>query len=291
LKKEKIVIGDSKMTVCIGCICNDEDAPLVIMSADRMITSSEHLAIQFEHPKEKICPITDLCFVAFAGNALMQHEIVNYVTTQINQVEDIQSLTIEEIVHYIQQTYVAIRRRQIEYEILKPRGIDNFDVFFDLQQKLLPNIVEDIQDEIDEYDLGVELLIGGIDYLGGHLYIVGNPGIFASFDPLGYAAIGSGRPHALSTFMIDEYDTDCSIAKAMLTTYKAKRVSEKTPGVGYKHTDMFVITDGGCHIQDESMIGFLEEQYTEMTQRVKQFEEEYEQQYGNKRDELESNEE
>ncbi|AFV23284.1 hypothetical protein Mpsy_1075 [Methanolobus psychrophilus R15] len=219
--------------------------------------------------------------MATAGNALAQHEIINYVTAQVNQADDIESLTVEEIVHYVQQTYAAIRRRQIEYEFLKPRGIDSFEMFFNLHQTLRPDVVDDIHDQINSYDLGVELLIGGVDSIGAHLYIVGNPGVFASFNPLGYAAIGSGRPHALTTFMADEYDTNCSIAKALLTTYKAKKVSEKTPGVGFKHTDMIVITDTQHNILDENLLNFLDEQYNKMVSIVKAFEDEYEKTYGN----------
>src|SRR5208283_5176842 len=91
-RRNVIIIEDSKsqprrkpMTICIAinCDCETEGvSPKVIMVADRMITS-DYLEIEFEHPKQKLIPITRSCVASRAGNALAPSELFDMVHQKI----------------------------------------------------------------------------------------------------------------------------------------------------------------------------------------------------------------
>jgi 20S proteasome alpha/beta subunit len=223
------------MTVCIGVICNNGQN--VVLSGDRMITGNS-LSIEFEHPKPKLKSITDNCAIATAGDALAYTELINRV---VSEVHNLKNPSITQIVKEIQDAYVDIRQKRIQDLILRPRGIPDIYDFYKMQQSLIPDVALAIQNAIDSYDYGLEILIGGVDGTGAHLYGVANPGVSVCFDALGYNAIGIGEPHAVSTIISSEHTIEKSVEETLYLVFKAKRVSEKAPGVGDKYTDLWVV--------------------------------------------------
>jgi 20S proteasome alpha/beta subunit len=91
------------------------------------------------------------------------------------------------------------------------------------------------------YNLGLELLIAGIDGAGVNIAVIANPGQIVALKKLGYAAIGSGAIHALSMFHLGGQDAQMSVAETLVNAYRAKCAADVAPGVG-RETDMAIVS-------------------------------------------------
>lgn len=264
------------MTICIAirCDCSQdgkEITPRVIMAADRMITSN-YLEIEFEHPLPKLTALTKNCVVATAGDALAPSDLFELARQKITQSKHTHQIS--EIVTILKESYVELRDKKIEDFILKPAGISSIETFYKSQQFMHPEIVLKTFEEIKKFDFGVQLLIGGVDNSGSHIYAIDNPGFSFNLDSLGYDAIGSGENHAILTFIGANYHSKTSFEEALYLTYKAKRISEKAPGIGTNFTDLWVIEpDVVYEVTDsEDGLGKLKKLYkTEMSQTKMDF--------------------
>jgi 20S proteasome alpha/beta subunit len=267
------------MTICIAiaCDCNqtiqknqDENQekikPKIIMVADRMLTM-RGLDTEFEFPKAKLTQMTNNCAIATAGNALAVTEIVDAVKQKLKIIKH--SPPIHDIALFFKDAYVDLRRKEIEDEILKPVGINSLEAFYKEQQNLTTAITLSIFKKIKKHDHNLSILIGGVDKSGAHIFAIDDPGVMCNLDEMGYDAIGSGNRHALLAFIGANYHSGTLSGEAMYLAYKAKRMSEKAPGIGTKYTDIWVIEDDAIyempHGDDISIIGIkkLEAMYTE----------------------------
>jgi 20S proteasome alpha/beta subunit len=93
-----------------------------------------------------------------------------------------------------------------------------------------------------QFNLGVDLIIAGIDNKGAFVDQITNPGILAPLQKLGYASIGTGALHAVVYLSLCGQTTHRSVAETIAHVYTAKRTAEVAPGVGDK-TDMAVIDE------------------------------------------------
>lgn len=223
------------MTICIGVICDSSSR--VIMASDSMLTS-DNLSIQFEHKTPKLIKLSNNCVAATAGDALGHTELFALLGDEINSLK---LPTINEIVEKTKQCYKKLRKNQIVERILEPRGFNSFESFYECHRMLHPDIVMTIMQEIDKHNYGVFLLIGGVDKNGSHLYSVVDPGTSINYNAIGFQALGSGEPHALAALIANGYNHNFSTEEALLAVYEAKKVSEKSPGVGSQITNISII--------------------------------------------------
>ncbi len=228
------------MTVCITAVCDNGNA--VVAASDRMITHLG-LSIEFTHNTPKIYPLCEKCVMLSAGNALAHTKIVDVIKDKLAGKKD---ETIEQIANMISDVYQDLRREEVEGILLKTRGI-TIESFYDNYIKHFPiELVQMIDGTISNYNLGLDLIICGIDRKGAHVFGVVNPGIANCYDSLGFYAIGSGLPHA-STLLAFTYEPGMSLEDMKKYLYKVKKNAEVAPGVG-KETDMSVITDNGIEV-------------------------------------------
>lgn len=120
-------------------------------------------------------------------------------------------------------------------------------------------------------ELGVELvrmtvIVLGVDDLGAHIFDVRDPGHAECFNRVGFHAIGSGLPHAISAFISFNYTANIDLKKAIYITYEAKKHAEKAPGVGKTATDMGIISNKGIRVIKAKEIEKLEAIYKEKTE-------------------------
>ena len=280
-----IIIDDSNpqprrkpMTIClaIACDCDLDDekiSPKVIMVGDRMLTI-RGLDIEFEHPKTKLTQVTKNCIVASAGDALATTELFDAVKQKLKLIKH--SPQTRDIASAFKDAYVDLRRKKAEDTILKPIGINTIEAFYNPQQNLNPAIALDLLKKIKKCDYNLQLLIGGVDNSGAHIYAIDDPGVMYSLDELGYDAIGSGNTHALLTVIGANYHSGTKFEEALYLAYKAKRMAEKAPGIGTVFTDIWVaerdaiyeIKQGSKDVKEG--IKILEEMYdTELKQAMK----------------------
>ncbi len=242
------------MTICLAAICEKGDK--VIMASDSMLTSPS-LSIEFEIKSPKLEELCENCAIATAGDALVHTELVEETALTINHMK---SPTVTQVVDSIKKSYATLRQRKIVETILQPKGFESMADFYDRQRHILPEIAMTIQRAIDRYDYGLEILVGGVD-TRAHIHAVVNPGTSAPFDSLGHAAIGSGYPHATTSFIANEYHQDFPLGRALLVAYEAKKISEKAPGVGSNLTNMCVISKNAVRMLTDADIKKLDQVY------------------------------
>ena len=247
--------GGKPMTICIAAICSNSKK--LVMASDRMITA-EDLLVEFEHPTPKLEKLVENCAVATAGDALKYTELFNRV---FEDIEDLRNPIISKIADCIKEKYQIVRREEVVDRILFPNGLNNIDDFFKRHKKLNSDICMSIQRSIEEFDYDLEILIGGVDPTGAHIYEVDNPGVTMPFDSIGYRAIGTGYPHAETIFISHDYSAYTQLKRALFIVYEAKKISEKAPGVGNRFTDLCIIDEHGVKILPQDFVDQLDEIY------------------------------
>lgn len=255
------------MTVCIGAICNKGNSAVVI--SDRMVTTG-YPPIEFEHNSAKIEKINDRCLMLTAGDALKSRDLVQLLKTKVASLQD---PPIAQIVEECKKSYEELRLKLVEENWLFPRGL-NFEFFYKQRGilNLPPDLAMLLDREMVKFNYGVEILIGGIDNGGSHIYGIRNPGISDCYDKLGYHSVGIGYIHAISTLISHSYCPELSLNESVYVTYEAKKNAEVAPGVGVK-TDIAIISSNGISFLNETEKNELESTRAKVTKpRTKEFE-------------------
>ena len=225
------------MTVCIAAMCRDDGdrAPRIVVAADRMVTLGGFM--EFEHTVPKVDRPSDTSLAMIAGDTLLGTRLVHNVSQQLRGTTP----RISDISAQVATWYETVRQQIAEQMILTPRGL-SWTSYYQAQGSLNPNLTMMIDKGLAEFDLGVELLVAGVDDDGAHIYSVNNPGrVDRQHDVIGYAAIGSGAIHAIPALIGFHHSPDDGFKSTVFRVYAAKRRAEAAPGVG-DETDVAVIT-------------------------------------------------
>jgi 20S proteasome alpha/beta subunit len=242
------------MTVCIAALCQNEDEAHAVVAADRMVTMGGF--IEFEHAVPKMTATSSLAVAMIAGDAL--------TGTRLAQ-EAVESLEgsippVEEIAQTLAAMYADARNARMTQQIFEPRAL-NLETYYASHQALSPQIVALLDNLMAQFNLGVELLLAGIDASGAHIYTVMNPGPPENLhDMIGFAAVGSGTIHALQAMIGFGHSPSAGYHETVFRAYAAKRRSEVAPGVGLE-TDMAVITNEEIHWLTDDEMAQLKEIY------------------------------
>jgi len=220
-----------------------------------MVTSRQ-LLIEFEHDEAKFEVLTKKCVALTAGEALPPTEIFRAARTEIQD-----SPRISEIADIVEKNFVRMRMRRVENLFFRPRQL-TIQNFIQAQRVMNPNVVLRLDRLIETTKMNLNILIVGVDMDGGHLFQIIDPGLAECFDKLGFHAIGSGLPHAISTFIAYRYTPQVPVKKAVYIVYEAKRNAEKAPGVG-RAIDMAIVDSQGIKIIKPNEIDLLEKIYQE----------------------------
>jgi len=230
-----------------------------VVAIDRMITS-ESLSLRFEQQQCKINKITQNCVVVSAGNALSPTDILRDAQLEIGKLT---APTIRKISEHIKQSFIQNRKTKVEDTLLKPRGIETLNNFYEQIRQLPPEIAVPLDDQISRFHIYegdiTQLMVIGTDITGSHIYLVYDPGRSQCFDAIGFNAIGSGEPHAVSTITSYDFNVNFGLNEAIWIAFEAKKRAEKAPGVG-RAMDLCIIEPEKGIIQiDEKFIKLLNE--------------------------------
>lgn len=223
------------MTICIGAIC--EERKKAVFALDRMLTSRE-LSLEFEHDERKIDEISDTCVALTAGEALAPTKLFRDVKAKISKTS-----SIAEICDITTEVFRQYKMKRVEEKFFKPRDL-TIEKFYQIQKSLVPEVVMRLERAIETEHFGVHILLLGVDRDGGHIYNIVDPGTSECHDKIGFDAIGSGLPHAVSTFVDYNYAPNLNLKKALYVVYEAKKGAERAPGVG-TITDMGIVDEKG----------------------------------------------
>lgn len=231
------------------------------------MVSVDFLSLQFEQQMRKVESISQNFVALTAGDALGHTEIIRGAAQEITQLSQPSA---SDVASRVEAHFIRCRQRLAENSVLRRVGLD-YATFLEQQRSLSPELVSALMSEYQSVELGVELLIGGVDSTGAHLYLVSDPGITDCFDSIGYAAIGSGLPHAESFLAEADYSPNISLNRAIWLGYVAKRRSERAPGVGSKYTDVVVIDEEqGVRFLDEPTLRSLNSIYQQYNGRIRE---------------------
>ncbi|HSZ14225.1 MAG TPA: hypothetical protein VK790_09335 [Solirubrobacteraceae bacterium] len=151
-----------------------------------------------------------------------------------------------EVAKALAAEYEAARTAALEEQILRPRGL-NLGMYYTNHNSLNGQIMAMLDNQMSQFNLGVELLLAGVDPSGAHIHTVHNPGSTERLhDTIGYAAIGSGTIHALQSMIGFRHSAAAEYHETVFRVYASKRRAEVAPGVGHD-TDMAVIAADGTH--------------------------------------------
>lgn len=227
------------MTVCLAALCRDGDESRAIVATDRMVSLAGF--IEFEHAIPKMVTASTRALAMSAGDALIGNRIADEVAKSLTGTP-----TVVEIAQRLASHYGATRTARIEQQLLALRGL-NFQTFYGGHNSFNPQLAMMLDQQMQQFNLGVELLLAGVDDSGAHIYSIQNPGQPESLhDIIGYAAIGSGAIHAIQSMIGFGHTGEAEYHETVFRVYASKRRSEVAPGVGLD-TDMAVVGAGGIH--------------------------------------------
>ncbi|MCZ7532289.1 MAG: hypothetical protein M5U23_02570 [Acidimicrobiia bacterium] len=250
------------MTVCIATLCFNEadESPMVVVAADRMVTLGSFM--EFEHANSKMKTVSPYALVLIAGDTLVGTRLAQEVCSSMAGTNP----PIADVASALSRHYHATRQGSMEESILKPRGLD-LASYFGRHASLNPQVTMMLDQQLAQFNLGVELLLAGIDPSGGHAYSIHNPGgPELQHDVIGYSAIGSGSIHALQAMVGFKHHAKTPFMDGLYRTYAAKRRSEVALGVGLD-TDLFVISRAGTIRLEKSDLDRLDEVYSDTRQQ------------------------
>jgi len=242
------------VTQLIGAIC--ENGEKIVVLSDRMVTTSDG-SLAFEHDNPKGENISSHAIALTAGT-IHEPELIQDVRNNIGTGNP----SIRNLVDKLAEKFREFRKKRIEDEILRAIGIESIDEYHSKQRILHDSLIFDLDKKIRDYKLEVAILLAGVDD-EAHLFMLGDPGTWRSYDSLGFCCLGSGDRHAEPIFAFYRFTTSLRASEALYIAFEAKKRSEMAGGIG-NTTDVWIIdkNDGIKKIKDET-IEELENIYAE----------------------------
>jgi hypothetical protein len=237
------------MTICIGLVCQNREQAIFV--SDRMLTSPG-LSVEFEHNEPKFEKLSSTCIGLSAGEAMPVTELFDEVRQRVASKA---SPTIKEIADSVAESLRKCKMKLVEEKYFLPRGL-TIETYLQAQRHLNENVVLRLERAIEVERFGMISLVVGFDNAGAHIYEVSDPGHSECYQRLGFHAIGSGLPHAISTFISHDFTPNMDLNKALYVSYEAKKNAENAPGVG-DATDMGIISEDGIRILSEDELNTL----------------------------------
>jgi len=242
------------MTQLVATLCEGGNKAIAV--SDRMLSTSD-MTLTFERDEPKIEIITNKSLVLTAGT-IDEPDLIRDVKQKARGKE-----RIRDIADLFKEAYKDLRCKHIEDEILNPlAGLNTFREYNERQRILHDSMVFDLNERIRKYDVGLALLLVGLDDQKGHIISIMNPGMWKNFDNLGFLYLDMGERHADNVFAWYQYTLGIPLNDALYISFEAKKKSEVAGGVG-QSTDMMIIDDDGIKVVEEATIDKLEEIYNE----------------------------
>lgn len=231
------------MTVCVAAICSwVEGHYMIVGAADRMISTPD---LAFEPEQSKIVPFSESIVGLIAGDPSAQISICDAVQRRLDAKPP---ETVEEVAKVYAVEWAEYRRQEAEQMVLRPLGLTSRSMVTD--PDIREQTASDLMNTVQNYEIDTETLIVGKDGRGAHIFEVTRTGKLKCHDLTAFGAIGVGRWHAESHYMLSRYTKHWPFHKALLATLVAKRKAVVAPGVGGV-TDFFFVDEKYSSVRDD----------------------------------------
>jgi len=217
------------MTICIAALY--ENGKGCVLASDQMTTAHFPLGYEFENEEiKKIIKVreTTVAYLLSAGDVLFANEVLEAVRKDV----DSKGITVTPIIaELFRQHYQNVRKQHIIRNELEPRGL-TLDSFYAAHQRLLPQLVMMLDTALKMANPRTELVVAGFSESCCSIFSIVNPGDLFCHDAIGFAAVGSGGPHAVYSLIESGYKKSMDAKTVYELVEKAKHRSEVAPGVG-----------------------------------------------------------
>jgi hypothetical protein len=177
-----------------------------------------------------------------AGNNISM--VSNVLAASWPKISKIESPTAQDVARITKAAYQARRTSQLEDMYLAAYGWGMAEFLKDGRKLLGASVFEQMKFQMDQYDLGFNLLVCGFDSMKAQfptLFEVTNPGIVTPRTVPGYyAGIGTGAANALSYLDWKKQSQKTSLAQTLYNGIAAKSLAETALAVG-KETMVTVV--------------------------------------------------
>lgn len=163
MKEDRGQIGERSVTQLVASLCLCENKPKIIGVSDRMLSSSD-MTLTFERDEPKIEIITPKIAVLTAGT-LDEPDLIRDVQVKARGKE-----SVKEVAELCKEAYQDLRTKHIVDEILRPlAGLFSWEQYQERQKILHDSLVFDLNERIRKYNVGLSLILIGMDAQGGTL--------------------------------------------------------------------------------------------------------------------------
>ena len=217
------------MTICIAALY--ENGKGCVLASDQMTTARFPIGYEFENEEvKKIIKVreTTVAYLLTAGDVLFANEVLEAVRKDV----DAKGITATPVIaELFRQHYQNVRKQHIVRHELEPRGL-TLDSYYHAHQRLVQAVVMMIDNALKTGNPRAELVVAGFGESRCSVFSIMNPGDLFCHDAIGFAAVGSGGPHAVYSLIEDGYKKSMDAKTVYDLVEKAKRRSEVAPGVG-----------------------------------------------------------
>lgn len=232
------------MTVCIAAVA--ERGGYISLATDKMLSFGDPLPYQFESQDiHKVYRLAPNVYCLTAGDSGSAHEILRRSQPTIAQ-----TASVQEAANLVRAEYQNFRREALIQRCLEPRGLD-INTYYQMQNQLNQAIVQSIDQTFLNGDLGVTMIIAGLNNGVAQVLTLANPGVLLSNDAVGFACIGIGAPHATYSLIGAGYHRAMTRDEVHQLVLQAKTMSEKAPGVGTQTVEFQIPEEEGDSAESE----------------------------------------
>lgn len=241
------------MTICIGALCEREEC--VVAVSDELITlddvAGEGLALKNFH----LLPNWSALFAA---------DDVGHIPFILSRAQEIlkgpagYAGRAEDLANAVSLAYEEQLDREINAQLLTPLGLTRKELLGNRATHIPPTTLDSLIRQTGRIRLGCEFLLVGLDEReDGHLILVTGDSAPRSLNSVGFWAIGSGAPSAISSlsFHADHgrFNRFMRLSECIYHLCEAKFIAEANRGVGKKtfvsifqrgHTPRIIQTPG-----------------------------------------------
>src|SRR5258708_14711693 len=159
------------MTVCMGALCQQKQpGDTIVLASDRMVTWMG--VTEFEHRVPKAHEISSTALILVAGDVLTGARIAR-ATKALLAGQTAPPGSMDVIADMAAACYANLRQEIAAAQFFAPRGL-SVQQYYQMQQQLNPQLVSMLDSGLANLDLGVELIVTGMDANDGHFHSVGS---------------------------------------------------------------------------------------------------------------------
>lgn len=220
------------LTLCIAAETwvENNDSPCLVLCADRQIetpTSTAETAL-------KIIGMGNGWHGMYSGDVASAMESIAIISERLQSSRDASRLQSLKIV----RAGVADYRKRVANAQVSNRLAISYDEFLKNGRKKLPSdVFRSVLQEIQESQLGFQLILAGFAESRTRIFVVDRHGNTWQQD--NFATIGTGSANAESMLFFRSQQIETLLPQTLYNVFEAKRFGESSPGVG-KQTDILV---------------------------------------------------